>query len=346
MGTQYSLTYWSAVNGDQAPGQTHDLSVSVGGQVVAKIQEAGQGRPLVWVQHSVTVTATSTMTRVEFDDVTPGDTDQGPALDNVSFDAVPDAPISLSSTPIAAQTTGVNFTVPVATFTDGNSAAPLTNFSATINWGDGTAISSGAITQPGGISTTFAVSGSHTYTAHGTYTVEVTVNDIGGSTASVSDQVQVADGVITCTGSGCSGTVTTPTQSNSISSTSTTGTILVTLDPGQAISCHDPFRHAPQTTTVFDTNLNANILSTVSFINSSAPGRWWIPFAVCYQAQTPFTDLFGRTVTTGLLPLCALPHSSRPLVAPCVQSITEKPLGPNGTVVEKVIVPPGDPRHS
>ncbi len=45
VGTQYALTYWSAVNGDQTPGQTHDLAVSVGGQVVATIQEAGRAAP-------------------------------------------------------------------------------------------------------------------------------------------------------------------------------------------------------------------------------------------------------------------------------------------------------------
>ncbi len=347
VGTQYSLTYWSAVNGDETPGQTHDMAVSIGGQVLPLIEEAGTGRPLTWVQHSATITATSTTTRVEFDDVTPGDTVQGPALDNVSFNALPDALISLSPATIDPQTTGVSLNnVKVATFTDGNLAAPLGNFSAAINWGDGSPTTAGAITQPGGLGTTFTVSGSHTYTAHGTYTVGVTVKDSGGSTASVSDQAQVVDGVITCTGSGCSGTVTTSTESDSVSSTSTSGTILVSLDPGQAISCHDQFRHAPQTTTVTDTLLNANILSTVSFVNSSAPGPWWVPFAVCYQAQTPFTDLFGHSVTTGLLPLCPAPRSPRPLVAPCVQSITEKPLGPSGTVVEKVVVPPGDPRHN
>ena len=92
VGTQYALTYWSAVNGDQTPGQTHDIAVSIGGQVVDTIQVAGMGRPLIWVQHSVTITATSTSTRVEFDDVTPGDTNQGPALDNVSFGRPPRRP--------------------------------------------------------------------------------------------------------------------------------------------------------------------------------------------------------------------------------------------------------------
>jgi choice-of-anchor C domain-containing protein len=344
-GVQYLLSYWSAVNGDETPGNTHTLDVTINGVVVAQVQQAGVGRPLDWVQHTVTVTATSTTTQVEFDDVPPGDTNQRPALDNVSLTAVPDS-ISASPATIAPQTTATSFTAPVATFTDSYPAAPLGNFSATVNWGDGTS-SAGIITQPGGSGTTFAVSGTHTYTAHGTYTVGVTVNSIAGGTASVSDSVTVADAVTTCTGSGCSGTVTTTQQSVSISSTSTSGTILTTVDPADqgTFSCGDPFRHAPQVTTVTDTNLNANILYTVTFKNKAAAGQWFVPFAVCYQAQTPFKDLYGRTVTTGLLPLCTLiPRPNRPLVAPCVESISELPLF-LGNVVEKIVVPPGDPRY-
>jgi hypothetical protein len=41
------------------------------------------------VQHTVTVTATTASSRIEFDDVTPGDTTQGPALDNVTFTLIP-----------------------------------------------------------------------------------------------------------------------------------------------------------------------------------------------------------------------------------------------------------------
>ncbi len=344
-GVEYLLSYWSAVNGDEAPGNTHTLDVTVNGVVVAQVQQAGVGRPLDWVQHTVTVTATSTTTQVEFDDVTPGDTNQGPALDNVSFTAVPDT-ISASPATIAAQTTATSFTVPVATFTDSYPAAPLGNFTATIDWGDGST-SGGTITQPGGTGTTFAVSGTHSYAAHGTYTVGVTVNSIAGGTASVSDSVTVADAVTTCTGSGCSGTVTTPQQTVGVSSTSTTGTILTTVDPADqsTFSCGDPFRHAPSVTTVTDTSLDANILYTVTFKNKAAAGPWFDPFAVCYQAQTPFKDLYGHTVTTGLLPLCTvLPRPNRPLVAPCVQSISDLPFF-LGNVVEKIVVPPGDPRY-
>ncbi len=343
-GAQYSLTYWSAVNGDQAPGGTHSLNVTFDGQVVATIREAGVGRPLNWVQHSVTVTATSVSSRVEFDDVTPGDANQGPALDNVSFTTIPDA-ITASPAPIAAQTTHTAFTVPVATFTDSNPTAPLAGMAATITWGD--AISSaGTITQPGGPGTTFTVTGTHAYAAHGSYTVGVSVSSTAGGTASVTDSVSVADAVTTCTGSGCSGTVSTPQQSVQLSSPSTSGTILTTVDPADgSYSCGDSFRHAPQITTVTDTGLNANILYTVTFKNRAAAGRWYVPFAVCYQAEPPFKDLHGHLVTTGLLPICTVfPRPSRPLVAPCVQSITELPFL-LGNVVEKIVVPPGDPRY-
>ncbi len=341
-GAQYSLSYWSAVNGDEGPGNTHSLDVTFDGTVVATIQEAGSGRPLIWTQHTITVTADSTSSRVEFDDVTPGDGNQGPALDDVSFTSIADT-VAASPVAIAPLTTGASFTTPVATFTDTNPSAPSTSFSAIINWGDGSPSTTGAVTGSGG---SFSVAGTHTYAAHGAYTVSVSITSTSGGADSTSESATVADAVTTCTGSGCTGSVTTPQQTVGISSTSTSGTILTTVDPADqsSFSCGDSFRHAPQATTVTDTGLNANILYTVTFKNKAATGQWFVPFAVCYQAQTPFKDLYGHTVTTGLLPVCTLiPRPGKPLVAPCVQSITELPLF-LGNVVEKIVLPPGDPR--
>ena len=195
--------------------------------------------------------------------------------------------------------------------------------------------------------TTFTVSGGHSYATHGTYTVGVSITSVAGSSASTSEPASVADAVTTCTSSGCSGTITTTSQVVQINSASTTSTIFTSIVPASAsFSCGDQFRHAPQIVTVSDTALNANIVYTVTFANAKAGGSSLVPFAVCYQAQTPFTDLFGHSVTTGLLPLCTLlPRPNKPLVAPCVQSITELPFH-LGNVVEKVVVPPGDPRVS
>lgn len=257
--------------------------------------------------------------------------------------AIADAAITATASSIPDQTTNnaAPPTLTLATFTDGNPTAPLSDFTATVDWGDGSAVTGGAISQSG---STFTVTGTHTYLSHGSFTISIIVTDVGGSTATVTDPVTVADSVATCGASGCSGTVTTGTQNVQISSPSTSGTILTSVDPASgAFTCGDPFRHAPQITTVTDTGLGANILFTITFANKAASGPWWDPFAVCYQSTVPFTNLFGRSVTTGLLPLCAPPRSGRAAVAPCVQSISELPFL-IGNVVEKVLVPAGDPR--
>jgi hypothetical protein len=257
--------------------------------------------------------------------------------------AVSDAPITATGVTVSPQTTNVAFTTAVATFVDANPEGSLSDFTATIAWGDSTS-SSGSITQPGGTGTTFTVTGTHTYSASGTYTVTVTVTDVGGSMSTATDSVMVADAVTNCAASGCSGSVTGTTQTSDISSTSTTGTILTDVDPDDGtLSCGDEFRHAPEDTTVTDTDLDANIVYTITFANSAAAGPWWVPFAVCYESSTPFTDLYGQTVTTGLLPFCSVPFSSETAVAPCIESIDPFPLSA-GNIVETILVPPGDPR--
>ena len=65
----------------------------------------------------------------------------------------------------------------VATFTDQNPYATIGDFTATINWGDGSPSGpASAITQVGA-SNVYAVMGTHTYTAAGLKTVTITVND-------------------------------------------------------------------------------------------------------------------------------------------------------------------------
>jgi hypothetical protein len=73
--------------------------------------------------------------------------------------------------------------VPVATFTHSGATEPAANFTATINWGDGTS-SAGTITLSG---TTYTVQGSHTYTDERTFALSVKVtDDTASATASTS----------------------------------------------------------------------------------------------------------------------------------------------------------------
>jgi hypothetical protein len=109
--------------------------------------------------------------------------------------SVSDAPLSGSAMSLQPDR-GVLFSGAVATFADADPSAPLTDFStgsggATINWGDGTATSAGVISQPGGSGSTFIVSGSHTYSAVGTYFLSVTIADLGGQTTTITDNVTV-----------------------------------------------------------------------------------------------------------------------------------------------------------
>jgi streptogramin lyase len=73
-------------------------------------------------------------------------------------------------------THGVQFSGNVAKFVDGTPTATASNFTATINWGDGAkSTSTGTITgNEGG---PFTVSGSHTYSMAGTYHPYVTFHD-------------------------------------------------------------------------------------------------------------------------------------------------------------------------
>ena len=71
------------------------------------------------------------------------------------------------------------FSGTVANFTDPNTGGSAGEFTATINWGDGTS-SSGTVSGSGG---SYSVKGSHTYTGTGKFTVKVHVVDEGGSTA-------------------------------------------------------------------------------------------------------------------------------------------------------------------
>jgi hypothetical protein len=93
----------------------------------------------------------------------------------------------LNSTSVAINPVlGAAFNGVVATFTEKNPSATAGQFTALINWGDGTtttgAISAGT-SGPSG-ATTFNVSGGHTYLAPGTYPVTVLVTDANGGATS------------------------------------------------------------------------------------------------------------------------------------------------------------------
>jgi hypothetical protein len=85
-----------------------------------------------------------------------------------------------------------SFNGAVATFEDDNPGATPTDFTATIDWGDGSPTTAGSI---GSSSAAFVVLGQHTYADQGTFTATVTISDVapGTGTATATDTATVTE---------------------------------------------------------------------------------------------------------------------------------------------------------
>ena len=75
----------------------------------------------------------------------------------------------------------------------------IAEFTATIDWGDGTPPTAGTVSQPGGVGATYLISGSHTYAdsgvngGTGTYSIQVFIVDDNGARLTVANTANVAD---------------------------------------------------------------------------------------------------------------------------------------------------------
>jgi Galactose oxidase, central domain len=94
---------------------------------------------------------------------------------------------------------GINFTArkkitfsgPVASFTDADPNGTLTDYAATVNWGDGTTTVGTISAQASG---PFQVQGAHQYVRQGTYSVTTQVRDSGGFSATATSTATVMAG--------------------------------------------------------------------------------------------------------------------------------------------------------
>jgi uncharacterized repeat protein (TIGR01451 family) len=93
----------------------------------------------------------------------------------------------------------------VATFKDPNGPGALTNYTATIDWGDGTTATPGVITYASATQT-FSVRGDHTFATAGTYNMSVRITRTGSLPAVVTPVATVRDpSNVTVTGTTVSG---------------------------------------------------------------------------------------------------------------------------------------------
>jgi streptogramin lyase len=102
------------------------------------------------------------------------------------------ADASLNAVPTTAMAAAtVPFTGVVATFSDDDPMGTASDYVATIIWGDGHT-SAGTIVPPSAPNSFFSVTGSNTYATTGSYSVQVTITDVGGAQASTTSTVTVA----------------------------------------------------------------------------------------------------------------------------------------------------------
>lgn len=87
---------------------------------------------------------------------------------------------------VAGRPTG---NVKVANLADFNPGGTASDFTARIDWGDGTTPTPGTVTA--GVGGGFSVAGGHTYTARGDYGITVVITDDGGSQAAAVSTVSV-----------------------------------------------------------------------------------------------------------------------------------------------------------
>src|SRR5947208_2883051 len=109
---------------------------------------------------------------------------------------VADAALTATGTTIAA-TEGAGFSGTVASFTDADPNGTSSDYSDTIDWGDGTTTSGKIIANGTG---GFDVVGSQTYAEEGTYTLGVAITDVGGSSTTASSTATVADASLSASG--------------------------------------------------------------------------------------------------------------------------------------------------
>jgi hypothetical protein len=100
---------------------------------------------------------------------------------------VADAPLTATGKTFTA-VQGVAYVSTVANFTDADPGGTVADFSATVNYGDGVTLPAMILTDGHG---GFDVFGNHAYSNTGTFSVVVTINDVGGSTATANSTANV-----------------------------------------------------------------------------------------------------------------------------------------------------------
>ena len=231
--------------------------------------------------------------------------DDGGATTVISGSAViADAPLTAAATQPTVSTTEAAifpvpvfalpvFSGPVAVFTDANPAAPASDFTATIDWGDGTSPTDGTIVNLLGGSS-IEVTGSHTYAASGVnggtghYAIQVFIQDVGGSRLTVTNIANVADIAIVLTG------ILNPASDSGVSNSDH----ITNVTQPDFFGSSEDFSHV----SLFATPLGGGTSLPIGTVEAGSDGSWNIASTVAladghYSITATAIDQFHETTT-------------------------------------------------
>jgi hypothetical protein len=166
-------------------GQPEFLGVLFGSAVVTKVEASPGSSPIFFFNNNTRLPGEP--------DLSHGGTEDIAAVDDFVY-AEPHAVVNPN---IIHATEGKSFSGTAGTFSTSNVNPHASDFTATINWGDGTT-SNGTVVLNSGSS--FKVNGTHTYAEEGTFNVSVSIKDKSGHSGTARSIAEVADAPLTSTG--------------------------------------------------------------------------------------------------------------------------------------------------
>ena len=225
---------------------------------------------------------------------------------------VTDDPASIVETaPPLKPVVGATFSGAIATFTDTNPLVQASEFTATINWGDGN--TTPATVTPVGMGQPFQVSGSHVYAHVGTFAVTVAIHHVpagvDGASASSTTTATVSDAALTGAGNAVTAVAGVPFS----------GAVATFADP-------NPFAKATDFAATITWGNEATTPGTVT----TAPGGFAVSGSHTFagSGQIPVkvvvSSIGGSTATIGTV---ASVSAAPP---PPVTTVALSPAAPNG----------------
>ena len=256
----------------------------------------------------------------------------GSSTTSTSQASVNDARLLASGASIGGAVEGTNGTFKVATLLDFNPSAPISDFSGTINWGDGQTSAFGPgdvtlVTRTPSLSE-FTISGSHAFVEDGIYSaangnpISVTINDVDGSTASATSSATVADAALHAS----------PTTGSTVEQGTFSGTVATFTDADQFGQIGD-----------YTVSINWGDSSTPTAGVVTQPGGPGHAFVVSgshlYAEEGSYNVTVQITDTDQHLPAVpGVPRSSATLTTPTVITVNDAPLTAGPAVSPQPII--------